>query len=570
MNISLAQPSTRMTKPYWLEGEKLRRECVIVDGDDVWNFVCACADGDSKSVRRLLEKDCNLLHAQIWYSKPIDHALLHGHLDVVKAIHEFDAENRLAFHINGHYCRCDQEELARRGHRHVVQYLQEEYWPSLMPNYAPEFEAFKNLLKASGSPFDEKSIVHAANSNPSLLRTSDRDGNSALHVAIAHKNLPLAKMLVSLGAATDGRRADGTTVCDLAAHKCPDEISWLLGLGLTPSFHTAVVAGLEEEVRRMVADDPSIVHRMDTDDYSPLALAAKHRRQEMVRLLLELGADPNYPEGDAPNGAALAAACEHQDLGMMTLLLEAGANPNANIDSSGDCWNFCGFGKGDPAEARALLQQHGGKDNDEPDGWDWIDSLEFLRDGSEAEILKVQEDGSYLSGISTATELDLYVERVGTERIVRGPWYEMAKCHLDEELLRRAIHHGLDINRGDWLGRTQLHAAAAWNRVERAWLLLQFGADINAIDAHSLTTPLGYAARNGHIEMVKFLLDSGADKALPTEDRYQWATPIEYARYQLEHYDMRYYPRTSVHWLLTGHRTHRGRKEFEAVIELLV
>ena len=74
-------PSRPMTKPYWLEGEKLRREGVLVDGDLAWELFCACADGDDDQVRALLEKDRKLMHAQLWYCKPIDLALRHGLLE---------------------------------------------------------------------------------------------------------------------------------------------------------------------------------------------------------------------------------------------------------------------------------------------------------------------------------------------------------------------------------------------------------------------------------------------------------------------------------------------------------
>ncbi len=159
--------------------------------------------------------------------------------------------------------------------------------------------------------------------------------------------------------------------------------------------------------------------------------------------------------------------------------------------------------------------------------------------------------------------------RVGNERIVKGPWYEMAKCDPSEALLRRCLHHGLDINQGDWLGRTQLHAAAAWNQIDRAKLLLELGADINAIDAHSSTTPLGFAARCGYPTMVEFLLDNGADKDLPGEPNYSWAKPLAYARYHREHHQTKYKPKISNHWRLTGTHTDAPIEDYDRIIDLL-
>ncbi len=562
-----------MTKPYWLEGEKLRRECVIVDGDDAWDFVCACADGDNARVRSMLERDRNFMHAQLWYSKPIDQALRHGHLDVVRTIHEFDQENRLAFYIaDGHTYRCDKRELQRRGHTKILKYLDEEYWPRLVPHHMPELDELAKLFPGEwdkDQSVDREKVINAMKANPALLAGTDRMGRSILHLAIGSKKLELAKELVSLGAAIDRKMADNQLVTDLAAYRLPETLPWLLDLGLEPSFHTSVAAGLAEIVRAMVKEDPAIVNRVNADESSPLHLAASNRQRDMVELLLELGADPNYPEQDSPSGAALAVAAERNEVEIMRLLLKAGANPNANIDSSGTVYMFCThWGRRHPKEAIELLLKYGARPEGESDR-NGLSLLEFLESAPTEEILAVREDGTRLSRVRTPEELDAYVERVGNERILKGPWYEMCKCPSSVDLLKRAVHHGLDVNKGDWLGRTQLHAAAASNEHEWAECLLELGADINAIDTHSSTTPLGFAARCGHAEMVKFLLDRGANPRLPAEDGFAWAQPIAYAQAYWEDHDYRYRLEASNQGELTGRFTMSTRKQYEEVIALL-
>jgi ankyrin repeat protein len=79
----------------------------------------------------------------------------------------------------------------------------------------------------------------------------------------------------------------------------------------------------------------------------------------------------------------------------------------------------------------------------------------------------------------------------------------------------------------DWLGKTMLHCAAMENDVEAAALMLERGADINAVEAEDRATPLAMAARRGHEEMVIFLLERGADAGLPAEE---WARPATVAR----------------------------------------
>ncbi len=384
-------PSSRMTKPYWLVGEKWRREGVIVDGDDVWEFVGACADGDNATVRRLLEKDRNLIHAQLWYSKPIDHALRYGHLEVVRTIHEFDRENRLALYINGHYCRCDEEEMRRRGHTHLIDYLENEYRPRLVPHYVPGLDEMGKFFPGEYDEvqeMDEDHILTTSKENARLLSGTDRQGRSLMHMAIAAKKLSLAKELAALGAAIDRRTADHQSLTDCAAHWLPEAIPWLLELGLEPSFQTAVAAGLTEQVRAMAKEDPAIVNRVSAEEESPLHLAANHRQREMVALLLELGADPNFPESNSPSGAALAVASMHNEVEIMRLLLEAGANPNANIDSSGTCYMFCThWGRKHPEEAVALLLQYGAEPPKEDSDSKQRTLLEFSKQRREKKSL---------------------------------------------------------------------------------------------------------------------------------------------------------------------------------------
>jgi ankyrin repeat protein len=97
---------------------------------------------------------------------------------------------------------------------------------------------------------------------------------------------------------------------------------------------------------------------------------------------------------------------------------------------------------------------------------------------------------------------------------------------LTEFLFQR----GMDPNRAGWLGVTPLHRFAQQGEIDNAAIFLDHGANLHALDEEFCTTPLGYAALNGKLQMVEFLLQRGAKPALP--DDLTWATPISLAQHR--------------------------------------
>jgi ankyrin repeat protein len=78
-----------------------------------------------------------------------------------------------------------------------------------------------------------------------------------------------------------------------------------------------------------------------------------------------------------------------------------------------------------------------------------------------------------------------------------------------------------------WHRTTLLHEIVWEGDVRKARLLIEHGADIDAVDEEFRSTPLGIAARWGRRDMAKLLLDCGAD---PNRSSASWATPLAWAR----------------------------------------
>ncbi len=182
-----------------------------------------------------------------------------------------------------------------------------------------------------------------------------------------------------------------------------------------------------------------------------LVRAAHKNNSQIVRLLLERGADANAR--DIYGNTALILASRHGHHEIVKLLLNRGADVNAITNI------------GHTALAYAS------------------------KDGNE-EIVKLLID----RGADVTTEL------MRTTRYDNG----------NKEIVKLLLDNGADANARDIYGNTALFLASAHGHHEIVKLLLNRGADVNAITNNGHTA-LMRASLNGNKEIVKLLLDSHAN-----------------------------------------------------------
>jgi ankyrin repeat protein len=89
------------------------------------------------------------------------------------------------------------------------------------------------------------------------------------------------------------------------------------------------------------------------------------------------------------------------------------------------------------------------------------------------------------------------------------------------------MEKGMSANIKSWQEVTILHDMAQKGQIEKAELLIKYGAAINAVDEAYKSTPLAVAVRWGQKEMVRYLLSKGAD---PKRAGAPWATPLSWAK----------------------------------------
>jgi len=159
------------------------------------------------------------------------------------------------------------------------------------------------------------------------------DKATALHWAAAGGHLEVAKRLLAAGADIDGE-GDGHELGVIGWATCFRQVhtafaEYLVAHGARPTIFASVALGREDLVRALVGRDRSLLGSLKMSRFeherTPLHLAVLKDRPAMVRLLLELGADPRAR--DSRGYTPLNFAKPQTDPAIVDMLLAAGAEP---------------------------------------------------------------------------------------------------------------------------------------------------------------------------------------------------------------------------------------------------
>lgn len=278
-------------------------------------------------------------------------------------------------------------------------------------------------------------------------------GESALHVACEKGDLEMVEVLL----------------------KEDFNVNYVTAISLRSPLHLAATEGHRELVRFLL-DNGADIDKLNITGESALYLAGKHGHLDIAEDLLERGANLNPVEKECAESVypPLYMAAADGNSAFVTLLLDKGAKVN-QVCNNGETPLHVACGKGHYEVVKILLSRG--------------------------------------ANINRAT-------------VVRGN-------QLSDTALFRAASNGhstivkllLDhLAEFDWpnkYGETPLHAACMSGDRETAVLLLERGARVdqyNVSDGLPWHTPLYLAVLKGHYELVKLLLDYGADVNRPNRN----------------------------------------------------
>jgi ankyrin repeat protein len=195
----------------------------------------------------------------------------------------------------------------------------------------PAVREFQDSVKKG----DLEAVRSALEADSSLLDATNEAGQSAFLLAKYYRQEAMAAFLLSLNPKLDlfTHCAAGHTAEVLAAlEKDPALMTAHSGDGWTP-LHLAAFFGCKDLAEALLARGAEIESRSTNSmKNTPLHAATAGRRNEMVKLLLERGADANaMQEG---GWTALHGASQNGDRDMVETLIAHGADINARAGNN--------------------------------------------------------------------------------------------------------------------------------------------------------------------------------------------------------------------------------------------
>ena len=499
------------------------------------------------------------------------------------------ADTAAAQEVNAHYDNADPATFALHDAQLVIaRSYGFDSWPKLKAYV--DGVTIRRLVEAvsAGNLARVRTMLKA---RPELadMTVSYGDEHRAIHYAVMHRWPQIVRLLMQQGAnarAGIHPHRDATSAWTLAKERGYDEIVAIIedeekhrGEPEDSAKKVPEPAIVDEAARAAVANgdlewlrarhaEGQLINHVRWDEGGLLTLAVRKNRIDILEFLLDCGLDPDERvssgEGDwiaYSQGYPLwdCAALGRRE--MAELLLKHGANPNVHVDSSGSPvysayshkqWEMAEFlrGRGGlvTGDIAAIYRQ-----TDVARQMLIDDERGMLPEGLKPHNKSLAEEMLRFAGDGGAVEIvRMSLERIDWPRedprwfgILSSPlcfwhhipWLYAGNKDFDRESYLACFHlilDACDVNVVGGFGRTILHEIAAmgdWITDEEVAAFgraaLEAGARMDLRDEILNSTPLGWACRWRRIQLVKLLIEHGAD---PEENAAEpWARPRSWA-----------------------------------------
>lgn len=251
----------------------------------------------------------------------------------------------------------------------------------------------------------------------------------------------------------------------------------------------AVAGGELDNVRGLLK------HNLDSNSYVVsgerlLSLAVQSRNVDMVRMLLEFGADASRPDLITNTSPLIHAARGHKDE-IVRLLIEASADLNVN----GVMQSIAAYCT--PETMQMALAYGGNPAAISPGGLTVLHSIAYRNDVHLFNLVHSELPAAILNAQNDMGHTSLQIA-LSDEYSPHSPLAMPLACHPE-----------VDVDIQDIWGFTALHLAIRNRRFDVAHALIQRGANLNLLSLHGENC-LHLAVESGSVPITRMLIECGA------------------------------------------------------------
>ena len=425
-----------------------------------------------------------------------------ANIDIIKTLRE----NGASVNVKGHmgqtplHMACqgkneDIEKMIRDKHYSHVEVERLQYMSKLIKGGAQSHAVTLRRLKT----------VQYLTTNNACIDETDTNAQTSLHIACFTGASKIAEILLDAGASMD--LTDGVGMSPLALASIQGHVATMTLL-LQKDCDVSVLNRYKQSAlynachwnqlhaAKILLKFPELINQADCEGVTPVTIASWHGHSKVVALLLDNQADVNLVDNEGQTSLHKVANEGFNETAV--IILKCGIM--LDVQDITGCTALHGASKKCAAIVQLLLEK--GCKVDVPDN---LGNTALHVSVSSGQIEIVRSLLSYQADIN-------YKNHCGITPL------SSAVSNLEMDIMSLLVENKADANVVDNMGRSLIHAAVAAisysSEAQQLPRLLRFlqscKLSVNAVDFNG-QTPLHLAAGSGNAQVVKCLLDHGAD-----------------------------------------------------------